>query len=166
MTSRLAAKKQTPAVKPVDNHDKKLIYHQRLTFGVLYLGFVAFTAAKRSLSFTGAAAIEAGDLTKPEVGALASILSSTFAVSKFFGGVLCDRFNPIFLMASGLVVCSLANIVFAWSSSWTLFASMWFLNGLCQSPSWPPVALLMTRWYSHEDRPSWWAVRNQSPSVE
>ena len=140
-------------------HDAKLLYYQRLTFIVLYVAFVSYTAAKRSLSFVAAAAVESGDLTQSEVGALASILSGTFAVSKFFGGIACDMYNPVLLMALGLIVCGASNVVFAMSATSSVHAFMWFLNGVFQSPSWPPVALLMTRWFSREDRASWWAVR-------
>jgi sugar phosphate permease len=31
-------------------------------------------------------------------------------------------------------------------------------TGVFQSPSWPPVAILMTRWYSFVERGYWWAV--------
>jgi sugar phosphate permease len=149
---------QPEIIADAKQHDAKLKSFQFFTFAVLYVGFVAYTATKRSLSFTAAAAIQAGDLTQSDVGTLASILSATFAVSKFFGGVACDRYNPIVLMAVGLLICGASNVVFALSSSLLTFSFMWFLNGVFQSPSWPPVALLMTRWYSREERPTWWSV--------
>lgn len=134
-------------------------------FLTLYVGFVAYTVCKRSLGFAAPQAIIAGELTPSLVGLLSTALSTAFAVGKLFGGILCDLYNPIVLMALGLAISGLATIGLASAESATFMFVCWTINGFAQSPAWPPVALLMTRWFADHERASWWSVMSSAQTA-
>ena len=139
-------------------HDQQLKRYQWQTFITLYVGFTCFTLVKRSLGYAAAVGIAAGDLTPQLVGSLSSVQSISYASSKFVGGVLCDKFHPVRLMAIGLALCATTNIVFGQMiDTPSILVGLWAMNGICQSPAWPPVALLMTRWFNDKERAAWWS---------
>jgi OPA family sugar phosphate sensor protein UhpC-like MFS transporter len=134
-------------------------------FVTLYVGFVAYTVSKRSLGFAAPKAIAANELTAQLVGQLSTALSTAFAVGKLFGGILCDLYNPIVLMALGLALSGLAALGLASAESAAIMLACWTVNGFAQSPAWPPVALLMTRWFADHERASWWAVMSSAQTA-
>ncbi len=103
--------------------------------------------------------------SKTELGILGSILSLTYGVSKFLSGVLADRSNPRFFMATGLILTGCFNICFGLSSSILFFSVFWALNGLFQGWGWPPCARLLNYWYSQKERGTWWGLWNTSQTL-
>lgn len=55
--------------------------------------------------------------------------------------------TSIFLLASvtGLVLSGGATVLFSTSSSLTMFAALWFLNGFAQGAGWPACAKLLKK---------------------
>jgi OPA family sugar phosphate sensor protein UhpC-like MFS transporter len=100
-----------------------------------------------------------------DLGILGSILSITYGMSKFLSGMLADRSNPRFFMATGLILTGIFNICFGMSSSIVFFAVFWGLNGWFQGWGWPPCARLLTHWYSQKERGTWWSFCSTSHSV-
>lgn len=100
-----------------------------------------------------------------DLGILSSILSITYGMSKFLSGLLADRSNPRFFMATGLILTGIFNICFGISSSILFFAIFWGLNGWFQGWGWPPCARLLTHWYSQKERGTWWSICSTSHSV-
>lgn len=102
---------------------------------------------------------------KSELGILGSILSISYGISKFASGMIGDRTNPRYMMAIGLMLTGVCNILFGLSSSLFFFAIFWGLNGWFQGFGWPPCARFLTQWYSHSERGAWWSTWNVSHNV-
>ncbi len=100
--------------------------------------------------------------TYSQLGILGSILSISYGISKFASGMIGDRVNPRYMMAFGLILTGVCNILFGMSSSLFFFALFWGLNGWFQGFGWPPCARFLTQWYSHSERGSWWSTWNVS----
>lgn len=104
-------------------------------------------------------------IDKGQVGLLATILSLSYGMSKFFMGVLADKTNPRYMMSIGLILTGMCNIFFGLSSSLFFFAIFWGLNGFFQGCGWPPCARLLAHWYSQNERGSWWSSWNVSHNI-
>jgi OPA family sugar phosphate sensor protein UhpC-like MFS transporter len=134
-------------------------------FVTLYVAFMAYTVSKRSLGFAAASGIASGELTAAQVGQLSTALSVAFAIGKPLGGVLCDLYNPIVLMAVGLALSGVSALGLASAESASVMLLWWSVNGLAQSPAWPPIPMLLTRWFADHERATWWAAMSSTQTA-
>ncbi|MBN1915220.1 MAG: MFS transporter family glucose-6-phosphate receptor UhpC [Parachlamydiales bacterium] len=160
--------KPSPPAKKIT--DEKVIkrsyrYWRIRTFYGMYLGYAFYYFSRKSFIFAMPAMIQDLGFDKAQLGILASILSITYGLSKFFSGILSDRSNPRYFMAFGLIITGILNILFGLSSTLIFFAFFWGLNGWFQGWGWPPAAKLLTHWYSQSERGRWWSVWNTSHNI-
>jgi len=139
-------------------------WRMRIFIG-MYLGYVFYYFSRKSYAFAMPAMIHELGFTKSELGILGSVMALTYGISKFLNGVLSDRSNPRMFMGTGLLLTGVFNIFFGLSSSIIFFALFWGLNGWFQGWGAPPCARLLTHWYSHRERGTWWGFWNTSHSV-
>lgn len=144
---------------------KRYKYWRIRTFYGMYVGYALFYFSRKSFSFLTPSLINDLGLSKFQIGLLASILSLTYGASKFISGIMSDRSNPRYFMAVGLILTGIFNIFFGMSSSIILFAVFWGLNGWFQGYGWAPCAKLLTHWYSHGERGTWWSIWNTSHNL-
>ncbi|QEY51038.1 MFS transporter [Legionella longbeachae] len=140
-------------------------YWRIRTFYAMYIGYVLFYFTRKSFTFAMPALQSTLGMTKTELGMIASILSLSYGISKFLSGILGDKSNPRYLMAIGLILTGVANILFGLSSTWWLFAIFWGMNGWFQGWGWPGCTKLLTHWYSQSERGRWWSIWNTSHNV-
>lgn len=140
-------------------------YWRIRTFYAMYIGYALFYFTRKSFTFAMPALQSTLGMTKTELGMIASILSLSYGISKFLSGILGDKSNPRYLMAIGLILTGIFNILFGLSSTWWLFAIFWGLNGWFQGWGWPGCTKLLTHWYSQNERGRWWSIWNTSHNV-
>jgi OPA family sugar phosphate sensor protein UhpC-like MFS transporter len=140
-------------------------YWRLRIFSSIYLGYAFFYLTRKSFNFVMPAMIEDLGISKTELGFLGSVLYITYGASKFLSGIMGDRFNPRYFMSIGLILTGVFNIFFGLSSSILFFALFWGLNGWFQGWGWPPIAKLLTHWYSQSERGRWWGVWNTSHNL-
>ena len=145
--------------------DRQYRYWRMRTFYSMYIGYVLFYFTRKSFTFAMPALESTLGMTKTELGMIASILSLSYGISKFLSGILGDKSNPRYLMAFGLILTGVFNILFGLSSTWWLFAIFWGLNGWFQGWGWPGCTKLLTHWYSQSERGRWWSIWNTSHNV-
>jgi OPA family sugar phosphate sensor protein UhpC-like MFS transporter len=131
----------------------------------MYVGYVFYYFSRKSYTCVMPLLIQDLGMTKSELGILASLFAIAYGGSKFLSGVLSDRANPRIFMSVGLMLTGLLNILFGMTSSLSLLALFWGLNGLFQGWGWPPCAKLLTSWYSQKERGTWWGFWNSSHNV-
>ncbi len=145
---------------------KKEYYYWRLRiFYSMYVGYIFYYFTRKSFTFITPFMISDLGLTKSDVGILATVLSISYGISKFASGVLCDRSNPRFFMAIGLILTGFCNILFGLSSSVWFLSLFWALNGLFQGWGWPSCTKQLTHWYSRTERGRWWSACTTSQTV-
>ena len=160
--------KPAPHRKEIDDPEvvkKEYRYWRLRVFYGMYIGYVFYYFTRKSFTFAMPALMQDLGFDKTQLGILGSILSITYGMSKFLSGILGDRSNPRFFMATGLILTGLFNIFFGLTSSILFFAIFWGFNGIFQGWGWPPCARLLTHWYSQKERGTWWGVWNTSHSV-
>jgi OPA family sugar phosphate sensor protein UhpC-like MFS transporter len=136
----------------------------RIFFG-MYIGYVFYYFTRKSFTFAMPALMMDLGFSKSDLGILASIFSLTYAASKFMSGMISDRSNPRFFMSIGLILTGVCNILFGMTSSILFFALFWGLNGWFQGFGAPPCARLLSYWYSHKERGTWWGIWNTSHNI-
>jgi MFS transporter, OPA family, sugar phosphate sensor protein UhpC len=134
-------------------------------FTGMYVGYVFYYLSRKSYTYIMPLLIQDLGMTKSDLGILGSLFAIIYGCSKFLSGVISDRSNPRVFMSIGLVMTGILNILFGMSSSLLLLAVLWGLNGLFQGWGWPPVAKLLTNWYSQKERGTWWGTWNSSHNV-
>ncbi len=136
----------------------------RIFYG-MYIGYALYYFTRKSFTFAIASMSLDLGFSKAQLGIIASILSLTYGVSKFISGILGDKSNPRYFMSIGLILTGMFNILFGFSSSLYWFALFWGLNGWFQGWGWPGCAKLLTHWYSHSERGTWWGLWNTSHNL-
>lgn len=131
----------------------------------MFIGYAFYYFTRKSFTFAMPGLIADLGFTKSQLGILGSIFSVTYGVSKFVSGIIGDRTNPRYMMAIGLMLTGVCNILFGMSSSIFFFCLFWGLNGWFQGFGWPPCARFLTQWYSHSERGAWWSTWNVSHNV-
>lgn len=155
-------------IEPIQ--DEKLIekdykyWRYRILYS-MFVGYALYYFTRKSFTFAMPGMIQDLHMDKAQLGLLGSIFYITYGISKFGSGILSDRSNPRYFMAIGLIMTGVCNLLFGFSSSLLLFALFWGLNGWFQGFGWPPCARLLTHWYSHSERGSWWSTWNVSHNV-
>ncbi len=140
-------------------------YWRLRIFSGMYVGYIFYYFTRKSFAFAMPAMVAELGFDKSDLGLVGSILAITYGISKFVSGVMADRSNPRFVMAIGLFLTGVFNILVGSSSTILFFAIFWGLNGWFQGWGWPPCARLLTHWYSQKERGTWWGVWNTSHGI-
>lgn len=154
-----------PEIQDPELVQKNYKYWRFRIFYGMYIGYVFYYFTRKSFTFAMPILMKDLGLQISDLGILSSILAITYGISKFLSGIMADRSNPRFFMATGLILTGVCNILFGLSSSVIFFAVFWGLNGWFQGWGWPPCARLLTHWYSQKERGTWWGFWNTSHSV-
>tara|TARA_Y100001935_G_scaffold87615_1_gene72663 strand:+ start:7228 stop:8412 length:1185 start_codon:yes stop_codon:yes gene_type:complete len=131
----------------------------------MYFGYIFYYFTRSSLKISGLFFINDGILTKYELGLVLSLSSLAYAFSKFFMGVLTDLTSPRVLMSIGLLVSGVLNLLVVQSRSFYLILILWIFNGIFQGCGWPPVAKMLTNWFTQKERGSWWGLWSTSHNI-
>jgi len=98
-------------------------------------------------------------ITKAQLGLFLTLHGVIYGVSKFLSGFAADKFSPRHMLVTGLLLCSICNIIFGLSSSIMVLGIVWVLNGLFQGTGFPPIARLLTHWIPPKElatKMAWW----------
>lgn len=144
---------------------KRYKYWRLRTFYGMYVGYALYYFTRKSFTFAIPSMQADLGLNLAEIGMIGGILSLAYGASKFFSGILGDKTNPRYLMAFGLMITGILNLLFGMSSAWLALAIFWGLNGWFQGWGWPGCAKLLTHWYSSTERGRWWSIWNTSHNI-
>lgn len=131
----------------------------------LFLGYASYYLTRKSYTYVMQyLAIDLG-LSKGELGLIGTSLYITYGISKFYSGAISDRSNPRYFMAFGLIATGLCNIAIGFSSSFTMIAIFWGLNGWFQAWGWPACCKCFTYWFEKTSRGRAYSVCLTSQNV-
>ena len=154
--------------KQVDTQEEikaKYRYWRFRIFYSIYIGYAMFYFTRKSFTFSMPALMAELGFDKATLGFLGTVLTVTYAISKFVSGLISDKSSLRVLMGAGLILTGIFNIFVGLSSSLFLFALFLGLNGFFQGWGSPPCAKLLTYWYSQTERGRWWGIWNTSHNI-
>jgi OPA family glycerol-3-phosphate transporter-like MFS transporter len=82
--------------------------------------------------------------SKTSLGLLASGFFVAYAAGQLINGILGDKFNPRYLIALGLLLAGLSNILFGIVRGIVPLLFFWTMNGYFQSMLWGPLVRITT----------------------
>lgn len=160
--------KPSPFAEPIQEPARIQEEYRHWRFRVCYsifIGYAIFYFTRKSFTFAMPFLSEDLGYSKGDLGILASTLYIAYGISKFASGVMCDRSNPRYFMAIGLMMTGVLNILFGFSSSLWLLTLLWGLNGWFQAWGWPAATKLLTNWYAQSERGLWYSFCSTSHNV-
>ena len=100
--------------------------------------------------------------SKAQLGMIITVFSIIYGMGKFINGYISDRSNARYFMTIGLLGSAAINLIVGFGESLLFFGILWAINAWFQSMAWPPVARLLTHWYSPKEIGTKWALWNSS----
>ncbi len=157
--------REPPAAPPLTDRAEIDRSYQRWRIRMLWGSLVAyglFYFTRKNISVAQPLLTKELGYSNTRLGILGSVLYVTYALGKAGFGLIGDRVDPRRFMAVGLTLSALTNVVFGLTSSLTVFAVCWGLNGVFQASGAPPCAKICVRWFSVSERGTKWAIWNIS----
>ena len=143
----------------------KFKYWQRRTIIASMVGYALFYFVRKNLSLAMPALQTDLGITKAELGIFLTLHGLVYGVSKFVNGYWGDRANARHFMITGLLLSSLCNIIFGFSSAVAVFGVVWVFNGWFQGMGFPPCARLLTHWVHPKELATKMSIWNTSHSI-
>lgn len=131
----------------------------------LMIGYALFYFCRKNISIALPAIGEDLGYTNMQLGLFATVLYVTYGLGKFINGMIGDKANPRYFMATGLFLSALMNIAFGLSSSLWSLALFWGINGWFQSTGVPACSRLLANWYSVSERGTFWGIWHVSHQI-
>ncbi len=143
--------KPAPDAEPITDPqqiDQMYRYWRLRTLYACFIGYAVFYLCRRNIPLAVPMLREELDISRGVAGLIDTAMLITYGVGKFCNGILADRTNPRFLMALGLLLSAVANLLFGFTTAVFLLVFLFAMNGWFQSMGFPPGARLLSHWYS------------------
>lgn len=141
------------------------VYWQRRILVSTIVGYALYYFVRKNLSVAMPELETQLGISKSDLGLALTAHGLLYGVSKFVNGIVGDRLNARWFMASGLAICAIINVLFGWSHSILAFGILWAANGWFQGIGFPPCARLMTHWFAPRQLATKMQIWNSSHSI-
>jgi OPA family glycerol-3-phosphate transporter-like MFS transporter/OPA family sugar phosphate sensor protein UhpC-like MFS transporter len=148
-----------------DDSIRQYRYWQNRLLLSTIVGYALFYFVRKNLSVAMPAMEQTLNISKTELGLFLTLHGVVYGVSKFFNGFLADRVSARWFIASGLAICAVLNFAFGMGSTAVVLGVIWLLNGWFQGMGFPPIARLMTHWFSPRVLATKMCIWNTSHSI-
>ena len=92
------------------------------------------------------------DWTNAQIGTIPSVYAVFYAVGQIINGTLGQRFGARHMMTGALVIASLTNLLFSFTSSFPVMLALWAINGYAQSAGWSLLVQTLSNWNTSKRR--------------
>ena len=142
----------------VQTLEKRYAYWRlRILYSMIF-GYAAFYLVRQNLSMAIPTLMTEYGYSKTQLGAIITIWSIVYGVGKFVNGYFSDRSNARYFMTIGLVGAALTSFFMGFGTSLYYFGFFWAINAWFQSMGFPPVARLVTHWFSPAELGTKWGL--------
>lgn len=122
--------------------------------GIL-VGYVCFYLVRNNFNLAIPHLQHDMGFTKTQLGLVTSAAAIAYGFSKFFMGIVSDRSNPRYFMATGLILAALVSLLLGTNfilQSLVLMVVLAGFGGWVQGMGWPASARVMVHWFSESER--------------
>lgn len=91
-------------------------------------------------------------LTAEQIGWIPSIYAMFYAAGQIINGTIAQRYGTRVMMTIALCAASSTNLLFAFSTSYTLMLVFWAINGFFQSAGWSLLVQVISNWNTSQRR--------------
>lgn len=121
--------------------------NNKYIFLLLYIAYTAIYLARVNLSVASPGLKESGLLNATQIGLLGSAFSTVYALGRLANGSLNDKNPPRIMLAIGLFISGISNIVIGFMPDFAGFFILWAANAYAQSMLWGSVLLVVSGIY-------------------
>ncbi len=140
------------ASQPVTS-DARLRSAQLQVFWLLWSAYAAYYLCRVNFAVAQPAILkEFPTWTGAKIGTIPSIYAGVYAVGQIINGTLGQRYGARKLVTLALVMASLTNLLFAFTSSFNAMRLLWAVNGWFQSAGWTLMVHTLSNWNTSERR--------------
>ncbi|MBX3566146.1 MAG: MFS transporter [Sphingomonas sp.] len=139
-------------------HRTSIIVAITAGYAISYMCRLAINVVKKPL-------IDGGIFTPEDLGNIGSALFYSYAAGKLINGFVSDHANARKFMAVGLILSALCNIVMGFSTTVTVAAVVWGLNGWFQSYGAPACVISLASWFSNKERGRYYGIWSTAHSI-
>jgi phosphoglycerate transporter family protein len=136
----------------------------RILFTVVF-GYSAYYSLRQNYAYAIPELSAEFGYSKAQLGMVSSIFFVVYGVGKFVNGYFSDRSDARYFISIGLFLSAVVSFLMGFSENLWIFGGLWVLNGWFQSMGWPPVARLISHWYSPKELGTKWALCASSHQV-
>ncbi len=147
------------------------------------IGYTLFYFLRKNLSLAMPGLAQDYGVTKTTLGIFLTLHGVVYGLGKFVCGPLSDRSRPRWFLMGGLVLATLANVVFGFgpvlaalvaggaegaaftTTLVTVLGIAWVANGLFQATGNPPCLKLLSHWVPPNELATKLAIWNSSHSI-
>ena len=129
----------------LDNQAARMVVLIWITYAFYYLGRLNLSPALDAL---------ASDLniSRTAAGSLGSVMFWCYAIGHLINGQLGSRISPHRLVAGGLLVIAVTNLLFSTQTNLLVLAILWGINGFAQSTGWAPLLRILSERLNQSQR--------------
>ncbi len=162
---------------------KKYNYWQWRTLIILMIGYMLFYFVRKNFSIVMPALESELGITKTSLGLFLTLFGVVYGVSRFLNGFMADRVSKRKMMAIGLGLSALTNIIIGLSTTMNgifsflgpdgkatpalivFIGSLWLINGFTSGMGYPPCGSLMAIWIKPSELATKQSIWNSSHSI-
>ena len=162
---------------------KKYNYWQWRTLIILMIGYALFYFVRKNFSITMPALEAELGISKAKLGLFLTLNGVIYGLSRFVNGFLADRVSRKKMMAAGLLLSAVVNILIGLSPEMNgifnfldaegkataglvvFIGSLWLINGYTQGMGYPPCGSLMAHWIKPSELATKQSIWNSSHSI-
>ena len=116
---------------------------RRRIFWTLFGGYGAYYLCRANLSIAQPEIARDLDVSRAEVGAIASTFYIVYAIGKVANGVAADRLGGRALLVTGIAGSVVANLLFPLADSLLAMTAIWAAGAFFQSMGWGALVTIM-----------------------
>jgi OPA family sugar phosphate sensor protein UhpC-like MFS transporter len=123
-------------------------------FGLTWMAYVGFYFTRKAFPVAKVGILDDAsfEMGKAAMGFIDGAYGVAYAVGQFIWGIAGDRFGSRSIVLGGMFLSVIISIGMGLSKHVILFGFLFFLQGLCQSTGWAPLAKNLSEWFSQKER--------------
>lgn len=126
-------------------NNKSRTYNIWFLYVLGYAVYCTVYLCRFNLNIAGTILQQSGTLTAAQYGLMGSAFSATYAVGRIINGYIGDRIDKRIMIAGGITLAGLANLVIGFFPPFQAILIIWAINGYAQSMIWGPLLYTVTR---------------------
>lgn len=124
----------------------------RALFSLCWIAYVFTYLGRLNYSACLVEIINSEGWTKGQAGLIATGFFTTYGLGQLVNGYIGDRLSPKIMVACGLSMSGLVNLLFPFMHAPAAATVLWCVNGFVQSMIWSPLVRQLSEWLPAEKR--------------
>ena len=121
-------------------------------FAVTWLAYFGMYFCRKNFSVVMPVMSREMNTSKEEFAFVITVFSIMYMLGQFLNGYLSDRHGPRLIVAIGLLLSVISNLLMGWMGTIGSFVFLMGLNGLGQSSGWSGLVKNLTPWFKKKER--------------